>query len=103
VQLIVMLVLLGLAWAFVILPQQRRVKAHRAFVDALSIGDEVVTTAGVHGTIVELHDDTVRLRIAPEVDITLARLAVGRPQPSADVASAPVEPATTEPTEPGTE
>ena len=101
-QLIVMIVLLGLAWAFVILPQQRRVKAHRSFVDALSVGDEVVTTAGVYGTIVDLDDETVRLRIAPRVDITLARLAVGRPQPSA-AEPAPADAATAEPTDPGTE
>ena len=89
-----MLVLLGLAWGFVILPQQRRVKTHRTFVDALSVGDEVVTTAGVYGTVVGLEGETVRLRIAPDVEITIARLAIGRQQPTA---------VTAEPADPGTE
>ena len=79
-QLIILAVLLALAWGFVILPQQRRVKEHRAFVGSLSVGDEVITTAGVYGTVTELDDDRVRLRIAPDVEITIARLAIGRPQ-----------------------
>jgi preprotein translocase subunit YajC len=78
VQLIVLLVLLALAWGLVILPQQRRVKAHRAFVASLHVGDEVITTAGVYGTVTELSDDRARLEIAPGVVITIARLAIGR-------------------------
>ena len=79
-QLIILAVLLALAWGFVILPQQRRVKEHRAFVASLEVGDEVITTAGVHGTVTEVAEDRVRLRIAPGVEITIARLAIGRPQ-----------------------
>ena len=95
-QLIILVVLLALAWGFVILPQQRRVKEHRAFVDALTVGDEVITTAGVYGTVTELEDEKVRLLIAPQVEITIARLAIGRPQ-SAGPAPTPTDPDPTDP------
>lgn len=71
-------------WVFLILPQQRRVRAHRAFVERLSVGDEVITTSGVYGTVTALEDDTARLRIAPDVEVTIARMAVGRPQVEPD-------------------
>lgn len=77
-QLIVLVVLLALAWGFVILPQQRRVKAHRSFVASLAVGDEVITTAGLYATITELSEERARIRIAPDVEVTIARLAIGR-------------------------
>ena len=88
-QLIVLAVMLAAAWGFVIVPQQRRVKAHRSFVDALVVGDDVITTAGVYGTVTEVDGERVRLRIAPDVEITIARLAIGRPQASAAPADSP--------------
>lgn len=80
--------MLALTWAFVIVPQQRRVKAHQAFVAGLLVGDDVVTTAGVYGTITDLSDERARLEIAPGVEITIARAAIGRPQPAEETAPA---------------
>lgn len=80
-QLIVLLLLLILAWVFVIRPQQRRVRAHREFVAQIQVGDEVVTTAGVYGTVTRIEPDVVGLEVASGVEITVARLAIGRPQP----------------------
>ena len=97
-QLIVLAVLLAAAWGFVIVPQQRRVKAHRSFVDALAVGDDVITTAGVYGTVTEVSDERVRLRIAPDVEITIARLAIGRPQAGAPADAPAVETSTADPT-----
>lgn len=75
--LVFLFVMLAFMWAFVIRPQQRKVKEHRAFVAGLSVGDEVVTTAGIYGTITDLSHDRVRLEIAPGVQITIARLGIG--------------------------
>ncbi|MBM7461183.1 preprotein translocase subunit YajC [Rhodococcus coprophilus] len=44
--------------------------------DSLSIGDRVMTTAGLHATVVSLADDTVELEIAPGVVTTWSRLVV---------------------------
>lgn len=79
-QYVLLVVLLALTWGFVLLPQQRRIKAHRLFVANLAVGDEVITTAGVFGTVVEVETDRVRLQVAPDVIVTLARPAIGRYQ-----------------------
>ena len=81
-ELLVPIVILGLLWAVLILPQQRRVKEHRAFVDAVQVGDAVVTTSGIHGTVTALDGDEARLLVAPGVEITIARLAIGRAKPT---------------------
>jgi preprotein translocase YajC subunit len=57
-----------LALAFFLLmvrPQRRRAAAHRQFVAALSVGDEVITSGGIFGTIRGLGDGVVDLEIAP--------------------------------------
>ena len=43
-------------WAIVILPQQRRMRAHQALVSVLKEGDEVMTTSGILGTISAMDD-----------------------------------------------
>lgn len=86
-ELVFLFLMLALMWAFVIRPQQRKVKEHRAFVASLSVGDEVVTTSGVYGTITDLSQDRVRLEIAPDVEITMARLAIGHRPHEADPVS----------------
>ncbi|MFC9788430.1 preprotein translocase subunit YajC [Rhodococcus sp. NPDC127528] len=44
--------------------------------DSLSVGDRVLTTSGLHATVVELGDGTVELEIAPGVVTTWSRLVV---------------------------
>ena len=76
-----LLILVGvfvLIWALVILPQQRQVKHHKAVVGRLQVGDEVMTTAGIYGTIADLDDEIVSLEVAPGTVLRIARGAVGR-------------------------
>lgn len=82
--LIIPVAMIALLWVLFIVPQQRRVRAHQAFVAALEVGDEVITTAGVFGTITAVDDDTVRLRVADGVELTMARMAIGQPRMVAD-------------------
>jgi preprotein translocase subunit YajC len=85
--ILIPLAFLALFWVLYVLPQQRRIQAHRRFVAGLEVGDEVVTTAGIYGTVTAVEGDDVRLLIAPGVEIRLARLAVGHsavePEPEA--------------------
>jgi preprotein translocase subunit YajC len=57
---------------------------------ALSSGDQIVTVGGIYGTIVALDGDEVRLEIAPDVVVRVARRAVagrvGVPPPAGDPA-----------------
>jgi preprotein translocase subunit YajC len=62
----------------IVRPQRRRLAAHRALVSALEVGDEVVTTGGVFGTVRGLEDDRVRLEVAEGIVITVARAAIAQ-------------------------
>jgi preprotein translocase subunit YajC len=71
-----------LAVAFFLLivrPQRRRAQAHRQFVATLEVGDEVMTTGGILGTIRSLDDELVELEVAPGTVIRVARMAVTQP------------------------
>ena len=71
-----------LALAFFLLivrPQRRRAAAHRQFVSALSVGDEVMTSGGIYGTVRGLEDDAVDLEIASGTIIRVARPAIAQP------------------------
>lgn len=61
-------------------PQQRRARETQNMQSGLGPGDEVMTTSGIYGTVVERDDEagTITLEVAPEVTITFARAAVGK-------------------------
>jgi preprotein translocase subunit YajC len=65
-----------LTWLVFIRPRRRMMTRQRELLGALSAGDQVVTVGGVYGTIVALDGDEVRLEIAPDVVIRVARRAV---------------------------
>jgi preprotein translocase subunit YajC len=69
---------IALVWLLVVRPQQRRVRAHQALVDAVQVGDDVILSAGIFGRIVELSPDEMTLTIARGVEIRVARQAVLR-------------------------
>jgi preprotein translocase subunit YajC len=80
-QLLVIVVALFGFWAIVMRPtrvQQRRVAALQA---ELAVGDEVIISAGIFGSIVAVEDDKVRLEIAPGTVVTVARQVVIRRAP----------------------
>lgn len=56
--------------------QKKEARAVQSMQDALAPGDLVMTTSGLHGTIVDLDDDTVDLEIAEDVVTTWNRLAI---------------------------
>ncbi len=63
-------------WFLMIRPQMKRAKEHKAMVEALAKGDEVVTQGGVAGRIVKVGDNFVSVEVAPNVEITIQRQAV---------------------------
>jgi preprotein translocase subunit YajC len=74
--LVVLLVLMGALYAFMIVPQQRRMKAHQQLIGSLQPGDVVVTNSGVHGAVAEVEDDVVWLEVAPEVELKISKSAI---------------------------
>ncbi len=75
-QLIVLVLMIGALYAFMIVPQQRRMKAHQALINSLQEGDLVITSSGIHGAIAEVEDDVVWVEVAPEVELKIAKTAI---------------------------
>ncbi len=67
-----------MAWMLLIRPQRARARALQEVREALSPGARVMTTAGLHATVVAVEDDTVLLEIAPGVHARFASSAVVR-------------------------
>ena len=65
-------------YLLILRPQMRKQKAQQRMVDELEKGDEVVTSGGVHATIVSIKDDTLVVKIAESVKIEVSRAAVTR-------------------------
>ena len=62
----------------IVRPQRRQMAAHRALVASLQVGDEVITSGGIYGTIRGMDDGTVDLEVAPGIVLTLAAGRVGQ-------------------------
>jgi preprotein translocase subunit YajC len=83
-------------------PQKRRQLQQQNMLNAVKVGDEIVTAGGMYGEVRELRDDDVIVRIAPELDVRVARRAIaGVVTPEPEELEAPEEPEPTGPT-PGT-
>jgi preprotein translocase subunit YajC len=59
----------------IIRPQQQKANEHTAMLANLKKNDEVITSGGLYGRVIQLSDDVVTLEIAPNV-----RVRVSRPQ-----------------------
>ncbi|MFC4786197.1 preprotein translocase subunit YajC [Nocardioides sp. MAHUQ-72] len=66
-----------LFWLLLIRPASKRQKELARMQGSLNIGDEVMLTSGIFGTLRETADDHVRVEIAEGVTIKVARGAVG--------------------------
>jgi preprotein translocase subunit YajC len=65
-------------YTVMIRPQQRRAREHQALIAAVEVGDEVMTTAGIFGTVTAVDGDVISIEISPGVVMRVARAAIGR-------------------------
>ena len=80
------LVLMFVVLYFVMIrPQMKKQKEHRAMIDALAKGDEVVTGGGLLGKVTKLSESTVSLEVANGVEIQIQRGAVVQILPKGSV------------------
>jgi preprotein translocase subunit YajC len=78
----------------IVRPQRRQMAAHRALVASLQVGDEVVTSGGIYGTIRGIDDGTVDLEVSPGLVLRVARGAIGQrvgPDEDTDEIGGPAE------------
>ncbi|GGE07030.1 preprotein translocase subunit YajC [Polymorphobacter glacialis] len=50
-------------------PQQRRAKDHRAMIEAVKKGDEVVTGGGLIGKVIRVNDGEIEIELSPQVKV----------------------------------
>ena len=63
-------------WFLMIRPQMKRAKEHKAMVEAMQKGDEVLTNGGIAGRITKLGETYIGLEIAENVEISIQKNAV---------------------------
>lgn len=77
IQLVPFALVLAIFYFIILLPMKRQKKKVQQFLDSLKVGDRVVTTSGIYGSLTKVSDQSVRLQIADKVQIEVARSAIG--------------------------
>jgi len=75
---LILILLFVVMYAAMIRPQQKRAREHQSLVAAVQVGDEVMTTAGIFGTVTAIEGDVISIEIAPGTVMRVARAAIGR-------------------------
>ncbi len=73
INLFPILLIFVIFYFMVIRPQKNKEKEHQGMLSKLNKNDDVVTSSGIHGTIVNVKDKTVTLRVDENVKIEVER------------------------------
>jgi len=66
----------GIFYFLLIRPQQKKQKEHQKMVSELKKNDEVVTSGGMHGTVVNVKDTTLTLKVDENVKVEINKSAI---------------------------
>ena len=80
-----MVAIFAIFYFLMIRPQQKKQKEHRAMIDAIEKGNEVVTSGGIVGRVAKLTDQYVTVEVAQGVEITLQRQAIAQLLPKGTI------------------
>jgi preprotein translocase subunit YajC len=75
------LLLMGVVFYFLLIrPQNQRRRAQMQMQSDIEVGDDILTTAGIYGTITDIDDEygIVTVEVAPNTEIRLARAAIAQ-------------------------
>jgi preprotein translocase subunit YajC len=75
-----LILIVGVGYFLMIRPQQRKMRAQRELLNQLEVGDEVVTAAGIFGSIIDIDedDDVLTVEIAPGTNVRMLRGGISR-------------------------
>ena len=65
-------------YLLILRPQMKKQKNQQRMIDELEKNDAIVTSGGIHGTILNIKDDILVVKIADNVKIEISRAAVSR-------------------------
>lgn len=72
-------------WFFLIRPQIKRSKEHKAMIDSISPGDEIVTIGGLVGKIKDIGDNFISLEISKELQVKIQKQAISLTVPKGTI------------------
>lgn len=87
-QMLPLVALFAIFWFLIIRPQQQKLKAHRAMVDAVKKGDDVVTGGGLVGKVSRVIDNEVEIELAPNVKVRAVKGTLSSVTPRGSPAAA---------------
>jgi preprotein translocase subunit YajC len=73
---IMMVLMFGILYFFMIRPQQKKAKDQKKFTEEIKKGDYIVTIGGLHGRIAEVEDDTFIIEVERGARIKFSKSAV---------------------------
>jgi preprotein translocase subunit YajC len=75
-QFLPIILMFAVLYFLMVRPQMKKAKEHKALLDALAKGDEVVTQGGLAGRLTKVGDDFVTLAITDNVEIQMQKPAI---------------------------
>ena len=76
-QFIPLILIFVIFYFFLIRPQQKRVKEHKAMVEALKRGDEIITSGGILGTVERvMEDDRIEVNIGNDIKVQIIKSTI---------------------------
>ena len=82
-----LLLLLPIMYFLMIRPQQKRMKEHRAMLEKLSKGDEVITSGGLAGVVRDIGDNFISVEVADGMTVRVQKGAIGNVLPKGTLKS----------------
>ena len=82
--LIIMVLMLGVMYVLMIRPQRQRQAQQQSMIDGASVGDDVLTTGGIYGTISTVEGDDLVVEIANGVTVHMTRRGIAAVLPPED-------------------
>jgi preprotein translocase subunit YajC len=82
--LIVMALLLVVMWVLMIRPQRQRQREHQTMIDSAGVGDDILTTGGIYGTIAEADGDDIVVELAEDLTVHMTRRGIAALLPPED-------------------
>lgn len=68
----------------IVRPQKRNAARHKAMLNDLSTGDEIITSGGIYGTIASMDDDSAQVLIAPNTTVRLSKRSIAMKKVAVD-------------------
>jgi preprotein translocase subunit YajC len=82
--LIIMVLMLGVMYVLMIRPQRQRQAQQQSMIDGADVGDDVLTTGGIYGTVIQAEDDDIVVEIAKGISVHMTRRGIAAVLPPED-------------------